>query len=67
MKRYAVITLVEVYSGEEPVGVVEYADGLGFKVKLIDTFMSPEDVAFIGKVLGYLDEHGDLNIEEEIL
>ncbi len=66
MKRYAVITKVEVFSGEEFIGIVKYADGLGFKAQLADSFMSSEDVAFVGKVLGHLDENGDLDIEEEI-
>ena len=66
MKRYAVITKVEVYAGEEHIGDIEYEDGLGFKAKLTNIFMSPEDIAFVGKVLGYVDENGDIDIEEEI-
>jgi hypothetical protein len=66
MKRYAVITKVEVFSDDEQIGTIDHEDGLGFKAKLTDTFMSPGDIAFVGKVLGYLDEDGDLNIEEEI-
>lgn len=66
MKRYAVITKVEVYSGVDIIGTVEYADGLGFKAKLADAFMGEEDICFVGKVLTHLVKDGDLDIEEGI-
>ena len=66
MKRYAFITKVEVYAGEEMIGTIDYADGLGCKAQLNDTFMSGDDIAFVGKVLEFVEENGDLDIEEEI-
>jgi len=66
MKRYAFITKVEVYSGEDMIGTIEYSDGLGCKAQLNDTFMSSADIAFVGKVLEFVEENEDLNIEEEI-
>ena len=66
MMRYAIITKVEVYSGEDKIGEVNHEDASGFKAKLEDQFMSGDDIAFVGKVLEYLGEDGDLAIEEEI-
>ena len=66
MKRYAVITEVKLYAGEDEIATIYESDTLGFKAKLKDTFMSGADIAFVGKVLEYLDEDGDLEIEEEI-
>ena len=66
MKRYAIITKVEVYAHDELLGTIEDSDGIGYKAKLTDTFMSPADIAFVGKVLGFVDENGDLDIEEEM-
>ena len=65
MKRYAVITKVEVYSGEDKIGEVEH-DGLGFKAKLSDDFLCENDICFVGKVLSFVEDHGDLEIEEEM-
>ncbi len=65
MKRYAVITKVEVYSGEELIGTVKMSDGIGYKANLSDDFISGNDIAFVGKVMDYIEEHGDLDIEEE--
>ena len=66
MKRYAVITKVEVYSGDDHVGTIYEEDSIGYKAKLADTFMCPNDIAFVGKVLEFVDENGDLDIEEEM-
>ena len=66
MKRYAVITSVEVWAGEERIGSVEMEEGIGYKAKLDDSFMSKDDICFLGKVLEHMDEDGDLTIEEEI-
>ncbi len=66
LKRYAVITEVEIYAGEESIGTVELDNGIGYKAKLNDTFMSGDDIAFVGKVLDYVEDNRDLNIEEEI-
>ena len=66
MKRYAVITQVEVYSGEDLIGIVIMDEGIGYKGKLTDSFMSKEDMYFVGKVQEYLDADGELLIEEEI-
>jgi len=66
MKRYAVITQVEVYSGEDLIGPVTMDEGIGYKARLNDSFMSKEDMHFVGKVQEYLDADGELLIEEEI-
>ncbi len=66
MKRYAFMTKVEVYAGEDMIGIIEHDNGIGFKAKLADTFMSGDDIAFVGKVLEFVEENGDLDIEEEI-
>ncbi len=66
MKRYAVITKVEIYAGEEIIGTVKMSDGIGYKAKLNDTFISSDDICFVGKVLDHLEANGDLEIEEEI-
>jgi hypothetical protein len=66
MKRYAVITKVEIFAGEDKIGEVFDSDCIGYKAKLNDTFISSSDIAFVGKVLDYVVENGDLNIEEEI-
>ena len=67
MQRYAVITQVEIYSGEDLIGEVILEDGMGYKPKLNDTFMSKEDVCFVGKVMEFIEEHeDDLLIEEKI-
>ncbi len=66
LKRYAVITEVEIYAGEESIGTVELDDGISYKAKLDDTFMSGDDIAFVGKVLDFIEDNGDLDIEEEI-
>ena len=65
MKRYAVITKVEIYSGEDLVGTIE-VDEIGPMAKLNNTFMSGSDIAFVGKVLEFVEDNGDLDIEEEI-
>jgi len=39
---------------------------IGYKAKLDDSFMSKDDICFLGKVLEHMDEDGDLTIEEEI-
>ena len=66
MKRYAVITKVEVYAGEELVGTVKMSDGIGYKAKLSDDFISSNDIAFVGKVMDHMEENGEVDIEEEI-
>ncbi len=66
MKRYAVVTKVEIYAGDEMIGIIEHVDGLGCKAKLNDTFMSGDDIAFVGKVLEFVEENEDLDIEEDI-
>ncbi len=66
MKRYAIITKVEIYSGEEIIGTVEISDNIGYKAKLDDNFISPNDICFVGKILNSLESNGDLEIEEEI-
>ena len=66
MKRYAVITKVEVYAGEELVGTVKMSDGIGYKAKLSDDFISSDDIAFVGKVMDHMEENGEVDIEEEI-
>lgn len=66
MKRYAIITKVEIYAGDEDVGVVEMDDNIGYKATLSDIFMSGKDIAFVGKVLEFIEDNGDLDIEEEI-
>ena len=66
MKRYAFMTKVEVCAGEDIIGTIEYDNGIGFKAKLNDTFMAGDDIAFVGKVLEFVEENGDLDIEEEI-
>ncbi len=65
MKRYAVITKVEIYAGEDRIGTID-GDEIGYKAVLNDTFMSSNDIAFVGKVLDFVEENGDLDIEEEI-
>ena len=50
----------------DSIGTVELDNGIGYKAKLNDTFMSGDDIAFVGKVLDYVEDNGDLNIEEEI-
>jgi len=66
MKRYAVITKVEVYAGEDLVGTVKMSDGIGYKAKLSDDFISSDDIAFVGKVMDHMEENGEVDIEEEI-
>ena len=67
MKRYAVITKVEVWAGEDKIGEVVFEDSLGYKAKLADTFMSKEDICYVGKIMDFMSEHEeDLLIEEEI-
>ncbi len=66
MKRYAVITQVRIFAGEDEIGEIIEEDCLGYKAKLNDTFMSGDDIAFVGKVLEFVEENGDLDIEEEI-
>ncbi len=66
MKRYAVVTKVKIYAGEEIIGTVKISEGIGYKAKLDDSFISSDDICFVGKVLDHLEEHGDLEIEEEI-
>jgi len=59
MGRFAIITEVEIYSGEDRIGTVEMEYGIGYKAKLEDSFMSKEDICFVGKVQEFLDEHED--------
>ena len=66
MKRCAVITRVEIYAGEDVIGSVKNYNGIGYKAKLEPTFMSGDDIAFVGKVLEFVEENGDVEIEEEI-
>jgi len=66
MKRYAIITKVKIYAGDEIIGTVKMSEGIGYKAKLDDTFISSDDICFVGKVLDHLEEQGDLEIEEEI-
>ncbi len=66
MKRYAIITKVEIYAGEEIIGTVKISDGIGYKAKLDDTFISSDDICFIGQVLDHLETHDDLGITEKI-
>jgi len=66
MKRYAVIEKVKIYAGEDIIGEVELDDGIGYKAKLADNFMSSNDICFVGKVLDFMEENGDLNLEEII-
>ena len=67
LKRYAIITKVEIYAGEEIIGTVKMSKGIGYKAKLNDSFMSSEDICFVGKVLDRIEANGgDLGIEEEI-
>ena len=66
MKRYAVITSVEVWAGEERIGAIDMEDGIGYKAKLDDSFMSKDDICFLGKVQEFMDANGDLDIEEEV-
>ena len=65
MKRYAIIKSVEVFDGEEKIGEVNYEDGLGYKAKLEDTFMSSSDIVFVSKVLDKLEENEELEVEDE--
>ncbi len=66
MKRYATIEKVQICSGDEIIGEIEMIDGIGYKAKLDDSFMSSADICFVGKVLDFIDANGDLDIEEEI-
>ena len=66
MKRYSVITKVRIYSGDDEIGTIIEEDCIGYKAKLNDTFMSGDDIAFVGKVLEFVEENGDLDIEEKI-
>ena len=66
MKRYATITQVRIFAGADEIGTIIEEDCLGYKAKLNDTFMSGDDIAFVGKVLEFVEENGDLEIEEEI-
>ena len=66
MMRYAIVTKVEVYAGEDFIGEVTMENGIGYKAKLTDTFMSKKDICFVGKVLDYMEENGDIDIEETI-
>ena len=66
LKRYAVITQVRIFAGEDEIGTIIEEDCLGYKAKLNDTFMSGDDIAFVGKVLEFVEENGDLDLEEEI-
>ena len=62
--RYTIIKSVEIYSGYDKIGTIEYEDGLDYKIKLEDAFMSPTDICYVGEVLGWLGENGDIDIEE---
>ncbi len=66
MKRYSIITQVKIYAGDDEIGSITEEDGIGYKAKLNDTFMSGDDIAFVGKVLEFMEDNGDLDIEEEI-
>ena len=67
MLRYAVVKEVKIYSHEDTIGTISYDEGLGYKAKLEDSFMSKEDICFVGKVMDFLAEHeDDLLIEEKI-
>ena len=68
MKRYAIIKSVEVFDSDDTkIGEVNFEDCLGYKAKLEDTFMTKDDVCYVGKVMEFLEEHGeDLIIEEEV-
>ncbi len=66
MKRYAVIIKVEIYAGEETIGTVKMSKGIGYKAKLNNAFISPDDICFVGQILESLEAHGDLDTEEEI-
>ncbi len=66
LKRYAVITKVEIYAGEEIIGTVKMSNGIGYKAKLDDSFISSDDICFVGKVLDHLEANDVLEIEEEI-
>ncbi len=66
MKRSAVITQVRIYSGDDEIGTIIEEDCIGYKAKLNDTFMSGDDITFVGRVLEFVEDNGDLDIEEEI-
>ena len=66
MKRYAVITQIRVFAGEDEIGTIIEEDCIGYKAKLSDTFMSGDDITFVGKVLEFAEENADLDIEEKI-
>ncbi len=66
LKRYAIITKVEIFAGDEIIGTVKMSKGIGYKAKLNDTFISSDDICFVGKVMDHLEANGDLEIEEEI-
>ena len=66
MMRYAIVTKVEVYAGDDLIGEIAVDNGIGYKAKLNDTFMSKKDICFVGKVLDYMEENGDIDIEETI-
>ncbi len=66
MKRYSIITQVKIYAGDDEIGSIIEDDGIGYKAKLNDTFMSGDDIGFVGKVLEFMEDNGDLDIEEEI-
>ncbi|RLE46601.1 hypothetical protein DRJ25_03985 [Candidatus Woesearchaeota archaeon] len=65
--RYAIIEKVSVYAGEDKIGEIFIEDGIGFKAKLEDAFMSRHDIEFVGKVLEFMDENGDVAEVEEII
>ena len=66
MQRYAVITEVRIFSGDDFIGTITEEDCIGYKAKLNDSFMSSKDISFVGKVLDFVEENGDLKIEEKI-
>ena len=66
-KRYAIIEKVSVYAGEDKIGEVFMEDGIGFKAKLEDAFLSRHDIEFVGAVLEFMDENGDVAIDEEVV
>jgi len=65
-KRYAIITNVEVWEGENLIGKVRLDNGIGYKAELNDIFMSKGDVAFVGKVMEFMEENCDLELEEDV-
>jgi hypothetical protein len=67
MKRYAVITKADVYSGETKVGeIVVDKNEIGYQARIEEDFHTSADIAFLGKVLDFIEDNGDLDIEEDI-